>query len=127
MNLCLKSKLDIICHEQKWPSVRQWFWTSWIKYTIVATDIHLSMIKTDTHHDLGGTNGTPAMWIHNKITIPVDYVSQGFSMVFTVDAADGTSIGLDDIVVQECVDQNESLKGRILKQFIFAAPRMYWK
>ena len=79
------------------------------------------------HHDLGGTNGTPTMWIHNKITIPVDYVSQGFSMVFTVDAADGTSIGLDDIVVQECVDQNESLKGRILKQFILAASRMYWK
>ena len=65
------------------------------------------------HHDLGGTNGTPARWLHNKITIPVDYTSQGFSMVFTVDATDGTSIGLDDIMVQQCVDKNESLKGNL--------------
>ena len=81
----------------------------------------------DTHHVLGGTNGTPAMWLHNKIMIPVDYASQGFSMVFTVDAADGASIGLDDIVVQECVDPNESLKGKILKQITLAASRLYWK
>ena len=85
------------------------------------------MIKTDTHHILGGTKRPPAMWIHNKITIPVDYISQGFSMVFTLDAADGASIGLDDIVVQECVDQNESLKGKILKQITPAASRLYWK